>query len=367
MSGGQPARIRRWWNEEEDRILREAVAAQAKGDSFNDWNAIALKLPGRSNKDCRKRWAKICTNVKKGAWDVEEDKRLWAAVKRHGLCWTEVAQEVQTRHADQCAKRWQHSLNPSVLHTKWEAEDDQKLLRAVEEFGRSWTRISEKRFPTRSPTDIKNRHALLLRRHQAEWRKTCELELNMGIEDAMETDECSDEMASNANESDGEDEEEKSPGNERISDMSPVTPDPSRKDQINEHINNWIIPDQSWIQFPKENNHPIDQENDLAAQNISLAWDDLNLTNFATAPIVPATTATMLHTDPLMDIESFTSFLPGPSKTEPKGDELPSTLPSSPSGSKITLVIYNLKPPTLGVILDTLYRDGAVYKLDVQR
>jgi hypothetical protein len=108
-----------------------------------------------------------------------------------------------------------------VLHTKWEAEDDQKLLRAVEEFGRSWTRISEKRFPTRSPTDIKNRfvikvlphddgfatdqntprHALLLRRHQAEWRKTCELELNMGIEDAMETDECSDEMASNANES----------------------------------------------------------------------------------------------------------------------------------------------------------------------
>ena len=46
-----------------------------------------------------------------------------------------------------------------------------------------------------------SRHALLLRRHQAEWRKTCELELNMGIEDAMETDECSDEMASNANES----------------------------------------------------------------------------------------------------------------------------------------------------------------------
>lgn len=32
MSGGQPARIRRWWNEEEDRILREAVAAQGMQD-----------------------------------------------------------------------------------------------------------------------------------------------------------------------------------------------------------------------------------------------------------------------------------------------------------------------------------------------
>ncbi len=108
----------------------------AKGDSFNDWNAIALKLPGRSNKDCRKRWAKICTNVKKGAWDVEEDKKTlgrsqaaWPLVGENPpLClfltigsterrfflffffsfslsdkyhsWTEVAQEVQTRHAD---------------------------------------------------------------------------------------------------------------------------------------------------------------------------------------------------------------------------------------------------------------------------
>lgn len=149
--------------------------------------------------------------------------------------------------------------------------------------------------------------------------------------------------------------------------MSPHTPDPPRKDQINEHINNWIIPDQNWIHFPKENNHSIDQQNDLAAQNISLAWDDLNLTTFDTASLAPATTATMLHTDPLMDIESFTNFLPGPPKTESRDSELSSTLPSSPSGSKITLVIYNLKPPTLGVILDTLYRDGAVYKLDVQR
>ena len=65
--------------------LREIYSAAIGNNALNDWNSIALRLVGRSNKDCRKRWAKICTNVKKGAWDEEEDKRLYAAVQRHGF------------------------------------------------------------------------------------------------------------------------------------------------------------------------------------------------------------------------------------------------------------------------------------------
>lgn len=92
--------------------------------ALKDWNAIAAKLPGRTNKDCRKRWSKVCEHVKKGAWSSAEDKRLRAAVEQYGFRsvaaslgaafigrrpqswidqdrrWTQVARAVGSRHAD---------------------------------------------------------------------------------------------------------------------------------------------------------------------------------------------------------------------------------------------------------------------------
>ena len=43
--------------------------------SVKDWNRIASKLPGRMNKDCRKRWSKISENVKKGNWSAASNVR----------------------------------------------------------------------------------------------------------------------------------------------------------------------------------------------------------------------------------------------------------------------------------------------------
>lgn len=99
---------------------------------LRDWSRIAAKLSGRTNKDCRKRWTKICTlNLKKGAWSPEEDEKLKKAVSEIGQqyvlsafsvvlvynqchgnpwkhvkvsdqisSWTQVAQVVGSRHAD---------------------------------------------------------------------------------------------------------------------------------------------------------------------------------------------------------------------------------------------------------------------------
>jgi hypothetical protein len=52
--------------------------------SSNDWNAVAAKLPRRTNKDCRKRWLKICKSVNKGLWSGEEDEMLLKAMEKHG-------------------------------------------------------------------------------------------------------------------------------------------------------------------------------------------------------------------------------------------------------------------------------------------
>lgn len=60
----------------------------------------------------------------------------------------------------ECAKRWQHSLDPNIVRSKWELKDDEVLLRAVVVYGRCWTKISEEIFSKRSPMDVKNRSVI---------------------------------------------------------------------------------------------------------------------------------------------------------------------------------------------------------------
>lgn len=50
-----------------------------------DWQKIAAGLPGRSNKDCRKRWFNVLSGgLRKGAWSPEEDSYLRDAVRIEG-------------------------------------------------------------------------------------------------------------------------------------------------------------------------------------------------------------------------------------------------------------------------------------------
>ncbi|OCT48081.1 hypothetical protein CLCR_04063 [Cladophialophora carrionii] len=152
-----PSRIPRRWTAEEDSILRaEATYQLIAAGSVRDWNRIASKLPGRMNKDCRKRWSKISENVKKGNWDSAEDARLREAVKAVGTRWTQVAEMVGTRHADQCSKRWTQCLDPSIDHSDWTEGEDDRLLAEVATAGRNWRKIAES-FPGRTKLALKNR------------------------------------------------------------------------------------------------------------------------------------------------------------------------------------------------------------------
>lgn len=52
---------------------------------MKDWQCIATKLPGRTNKDCRKRWHNVVSGgVNKGHWTQDEDKLLTEAVQTRG-------------------------------------------------------------------------------------------------------------------------------------------------------------------------------------------------------------------------------------------------------------------------------------------
>ncbi|BCS28308.1 uncharacterized protein APUU_61356A [Aspergillus puulaauensis] len=158
-------RRRRNWTPEEDMILkREVRRVQGEGDNIS-WHEIAAYLPGRTNKDCRKRWyGTAAVKVKKGPWTEAEDERLRRAIERHGTKWSVVASMVATRLPDQCSKRWGQAINPDIDHSPWTQHEDDLLIEQVNKHGHYWQQIVSHHFPGRTSLAAKNRYHILQRR-----------------------------------------------------------------------------------------------------------------------------------------------------------------------------------------------------------
>lgn len=88
------------WTREEDEKLRALIAAHGT----TKWALIALKLPNKTNKQCRRRWqAFVNASGNKGAWTAEEDDKLLEGHRLYGNRWTEIARLVPGR-TDNAAK-----------------------------------------------------------------------------------------------------------------------------------------------------------------------------------------------------------------------------------------------------------------------
>jgi myb proto-oncogene protein len=134
---------RQVWTPEEDQRLSEAVAKGEFNQQTNtpsllrltsfpetpkqgpvSWHKVASHMPGRNNKDCRKRWHYgIANSIRKGTWLEEEDQRLREAVQRYGTRWSKIAEAVGTRNGDQCWKRWYDCLDPRIDKSPWTSEE----------------------------------------------------------------------------------------------------------------------------------------------------------------------------------------------------------------------------------------------------
>ncbi|RCI07008.1 hypothetical protein CU098_005951, partial [Rhizopus stolonifer] len=129
------------WTPEEDQLLRLAV--QLYGDKTEKWSKIAICVPGRTNKNCRKRWFhSLDPSLRKGAWTEEEDQLLREGVSRYPNQWSKIADMLEGRTDDQCAKRWRESLDPSIDRSEWTPEEDKRLLEKYDEYGSQWQKIA---------------------------------------------------------------------------------------------------------------------------------------------------------------------------------------------------------------------------------
>ncbi|KAF2678711.1 hypothetical protein K458DRAFT_316036 [Lentithecium fluviatile CBS 122367] len=147
---------RRKWSPDEDALLMEGYRIQAQSSTVN-WHEVAKRVPGRDNKDCRKRYHnELDGNVKKGTWTKSEDERLKSYVREYGTQWAVIARQMETRSADQCSKRWNHSLKPELERRPWTEQEDQLLMRSLLPHGHRWREIQCTHFPSRSANDVKN-------------------------------------------------------------------------------------------------------------------------------------------------------------------------------------------------------------------
>jgi hypothetical protein len=139
------------WTSDEDLKLKAAV--QMHGGKH--WAAIAAMVPGRTKKQCNKRWryaldpSFALTAGRTGVWTEDEDLKLKAAVQTlGGKNWNKIAALVPGRTVTQCYSRWHDTLDPSIAVTtgsagKWTAVEDNKLIDAIQTHGdKDWAAIA---------------------------------------------------------------------------------------------------------------------------------------------------------------------------------------------------------------------------------
>lgn len=168
----------RYWNEEEDALLREAIKKHGT-EGYHTWKEVAKHVPNRSYRECMQRWTKVLApGLKKGKWSAEEDQLLIELVTRQletlgegngkRIVWNKVAQGFKGRSCKQCRERWINHLDPSVKKTEWTQEEDLSLLQLFETMPNKWAKIA-RQIPGRTENMVKVRWNALNR--QAKKRK----------------------------------------------------------------------------------------------------------------------------------------------------------------------------------------------------
>ncbi|EKM80484.1 hypothetical protein AGABI1DRAFT_128158 [Agaricus bisporus var. burnettii JB137-S8] len=156
-------RPRHQWDTNADQKLLEAVEIFGT----NNWNLVARHVsPYATTSQCQTRYVRsLNPSIKHEPWTPEEDTRLQKAVDVFNNSWIDVAGVLPGRTNEQCRERWAE-IGAATEGEKgpWSEVEDQQLLEAVKVLGKKWKMVSEKLGGRRTGPNCRLRYNRLMKR-----------------------------------------------------------------------------------------------------------------------------------------------------------------------------------------------------------
>uniref|UniRef100_A0A5S6QYD1 snRNA-activating protein complex subunit 4 n=1 Tax=Trichuris muris TaxID=70415 RepID=A0A5S6QYD1_TRIMR len=148
------------WTIARDALLLERVESNV--DDEVSWKNVTHSVGAPNVRKCVRRYGSL--KARHGKWSAEEDDRLLKAVAEYGNnCWTQIAAAVHTRTDTQCRNRYVYCLSVNSKEGAWSRLEDELLMLGVQVFGKQWMKI---RFllPRRGAHKAQNHYRFLQRR-----------------------------------------------------------------------------------------------------------------------------------------------------------------------------------------------------------
>ena len=142
------------WKKEEDDILMKIMLST---DHLN-YSKLEEQFPGKTGQQISERWDKVLNpNLIKGSWTREEDEKIIKFVNENGSKnWSKLSLILKGRIGKQCRERWRNHLDPNINHNSWTKEEDELILKYRLEYGNKWVKIASL-LKNRSDNAVKNR------------------------------------------------------------------------------------------------------------------------------------------------------------------------------------------------------------------
>lgn len=140
------------WTKEEDLLLIKL----AEKHKEKHWKEISRNFQNKNALQCFSRYKRIRPGIVKGSWKKEEDEKILKLVQIYGKSWSKISKILVTKNGKQIRDRFINVLDPDIKKGKFTEEEDKLLIRLYLYYGPKWATIS-KHYNNRTADMIKNR------------------------------------------------------------------------------------------------------------------------------------------------------------------------------------------------------------------
>lgn len=141
------------WSEDEDKLLLELVNVKLG----KKWKLISTYFKEKSRFDCYTRYFQINPTIKKGKWTKEEDDLLVKLVEDLKYDWAKIANIMKNRTSKQIRSRYIYYLDTGLNKSEFTPEEDEIVRKLFPIFKTNWVNYVNY-LPNRSAKIIQNRY-----------------------------------------------------------------------------------------------------------------------------------------------------------------------------------------------------------------